>query len=121
MEVIRTPALRYKDGEPSEDYQARVHRDVMARPGHYFIGLNRRNDPLRFGSAFLRDEFDLEELKARYRDIAEEIDRVAEREAWYKNHFACNLFGYPCQFLPVCEHGVASNEVFERPKQEESQ
>ena len=45
--------------------------------------------------------------------IATEGNRVG-LNAWYKVHSSCNLYGFDCDYLRICETGCVSEELYER-------
>ena len=119
MEVARTPELRLSKTEEDnlEAYGRRIENDIMARPAHYFIGYD--SNKRTFGKRFYRNEFDLVNLRDRYKHIFREMHEAAALDGWYKNDRACKnlLPGISCGMLPICRYGKASETVFEiRPK-----
>ena len=118
MEIVRRPTQSpYKVGskhsknETPKEFYNRLHMDILSRPSHYFIGLNRRD--WTYGKKFYRDEFDLKELAERYEFILSEIKDCVKRGSFYKNNSACRMFGSVCEYQPICKIGAVSETVFE--------
>lgn len=121
MEVVRTPDLRQtgtkKDTESDEQYEERTFQDIISRPSHYFIGWN--SEKRTYGKKFHRNEFNLNEVKERYRFVSREIHEAAACGGWYKNDRVCNaiLPGIPCDMLGVCRYNTMSEGVYEIRKE----
>ena len=105
MEVARPPALRLKQGEIPSEYYSRIKMDIRLRPGYYFIGWNPVTRT--YGKRFYREEFAafIDSWQRRFAFIATEIRERAQRGAWYYNESACNMYGFDCEFLPICSSG----------------
>ena len=111
VEITRTPSLKTKEGEELEAYEQRVYGDIISRPGHYFLGWDRKTRT--YGTKFWRSEFDLDEIHSTYCHVLQEIRETVERGSWYPNYLACHVPA-PCPYLPIKRSGVVSDEVFER-------
>ena len=107
MEVVRAPSLRAKEDEEPEQFGARLYEDVMKRPGFYFIGYKNG----AYGKKFFRNEFNLENLALRYKNIAFEVMDAAARDAFYGNETACTT-PWECDMLEICKSGVVSDTLY---------
>lgn len=115
MEVVRTPDLKSTNkfrGESAEEHEERTFTDIISRPLFYFIGLDR--DTMTFGKKFYRREFDLEEIKYRYRAVNILIHDMQVYNSWYKNDSVCGsiLPGIACDMKPLCRYNVMSEEMY---------
>jgi len=101
VRLITVPSIRLGKKEPIEEYAKRISIDVGRRPRHYINDVN-----------YWRNEFDLDAHRDRITRITEEID--AER-LFYPTSYrtACFMPG-PCEFLPACESGAISEELYKR-------
>jgi len=108
MEVVRSPELRVGKNEDAGMFETRIYDDIMARPGRYFIGYDRKTNT--YGKKYYRNEFDLVGIKSRYLHIAREIHHCQMFDGWYKNDRACNnmLPGIPCPMLGICRYNIMS-------------
>ncbi len=80
------------------DYQDRLHRDILQRPGHYFID-----------KPFYSGEFDTARVMEELLIHADEIKwRVSKGHMayWPQTRSACFAYGYRCDFLSCCEARV---------------
>ena len=111
VEICRAPYLKLKSNESPEAYEERVYGDILSRPGHYFIGWDRKTRT--YGVRFWRSEFDLDEIFRTYVYVLDELKTTLKRGSWYGNFLACHVPA-PCQFLPVKKSGVVSSEIFKR-------
>lgn len=109
MEIIRTPSLRKREDEPAEAFGARIYADILARPGWYFIGYNKKTNS--YGRRFYRNEFRLDELSLRYQNIGYEIMDANERDAFYRSEPMCR-HPWECDMLDICKSGVMSEELY---------
>ena len=110
MEIVRSPALKKKEDESPEDFGARVYKDIMDRPGWYFIGFNKKTRT--YGRRFFRNEFKLDELRLRYQNIGYEIMDANERDAFYRNETMCR-HPWECDMFDLCKSGVMSEVLYE--------
>jgi len=109
----RTGKGRYS-GETPEDYSNRVYSDIISRPSYYFMGLNRMKKT--YGRKFFRSEFPLDEMRTEHAQVTHEIKWAMRNNAYYRNYLACHV-PTTCGFLPICETGVVSEEMFDmKPK-----
>lgn len=117
IQAVKTPSLRPNikklSSESPDKYLERCYDAIISRPSEYFPGYNRESKT--FGKKFYRAEFPLKQIEKDYSDINRDIRRAAAEEAFYQNWDACYCPG-PCDFLPVCKNGVASEELFDRKK-----
>ena len=114
MEITRTPALKMKDGEESDAYEARLFSDILTRPSFYFMGFNRKERT--YGVRFWRSEFDLREVYFTYVTVLRELQRTLEEGSWWKNPLSCHV-PTVCEFLPIKRSGVISPEIYnQKPK-----
>jgi hypothetical protein len=115
MEVVRTPDLKMskKEEDSPETYGNRIYHDAISRPAHYFIGYNPERNT--YGKRFYRNEFDLNDVRSRYKHIFREIYEAAALGGWYKNDRSCKniLPGIVCDMLGACRYGKLSDEVYE--------
>ena len=117
MMIVHSPQLKLlrankkrADDETDSEYEERIYLDAVSRPSHYFKGFNRKTGT--FGRRFYRSEFDLREIERRYIQIAIEIKRRTEENAWYKeDYFNCSSFNSSCEYMPVCESDDGSGRV----------
>lgn len=120
IEAVRVPSLKTGWGkyseEPYENYMMRIYRDIISRPSHYFLGFNREEKT--FGKKFHKSEFPLDEIARDYQLITKDIQRAIEENAFYQNFMSCHVPSQ-CDYLKICEIGVASELIYEqKPKQE---
>jgi hypothetical protein len=111
VEITRVPSLKIKDGEDAQAYEQRIYGDILARPGFYFRGWDRKTRT--FGTKFWRSEFDPEEIHSTFCYVTHEIRETVERGAWYPNNLACHVPA-PYPYLPIKRSGVVSEEIFEK-------
>jgi hypothetical protein len=114
MEIVRTPQLKStgkNKEESADDLQERIYQDAISRPSYYFIGYDSKTH--KYGKKYFRAEFNLEELKSRYKHIFREIFDARILDGWYKNDRACNsiLPGIPCDMVSICRHGNNFNNA----------
>jgi hypothetical protein len=101
VRLITVPSLKLGRKKSIQEYAERIKIDVTRRPGHYIRDVN-----------YWRNEFDLANHLDRIKRITEEID--AERLFYpTSNRTACFMPG-PCEFLPVCESGAISEELYKK-------
>jgi len=113
VRAIQVPQLRLAKNESLEDYQDRVYKDFLARPLHYI------ND-----TSFWRNEFNYDEIREKYKMIANEIQRFIElggMKYFYQSNGPNTCFGETtgtamsnCQYLPICESGVVSDQLYKK-------
>jgi len=111
MEITRVPYLKLKSNESPETYEERIYGDILSRPGHYFIGWDRKTRT--YGVRFWRSEFNLDEIFRTYVYLLQELKDTLKRESWYPNYLACHI-PTPCQYLSIKRSGVVSDEIFIR-------
>jgi hypothetical protein len=112
MVNTRVPDLKQRGVKTDEDpagYEERVYDDILRRPGHYFYHWD--NQKKRWGSPFYAREFDMADLKKRYKFIALEIKEAIQRDALYANPAACLNPG-PCNFIDICKTGGVSETIY---------
>lgn len=113
MEVVRLPGQKqtgnFEDESPV-DYKNRIKADIHKRPAYYFLGYDKNTK--RFGRKFYRTEFDLDEVRNRYKHIMAEIRHSIEHDSFYKNESSC-LLPYQCDYLAICESGGVSDLIYE--------
>lgn len=113
MEVARTPALKsvskYKEESP-QDHEDRTYSDIISRPSFYFIGYDK--DKKTYGKKFYRDEFNLDEIKERFRILEVLMADCAGFDGWYKNDRSCSSGPWPCDMKPICRYNTMSEEVY---------
>lgn len=115
MEIVRTPDLkstgRFKD-ESDGEFEERAFQDIISRPGYYFIGFDRSKHS--YGKKFYRTEFDLDEVKDRFRIVSVLIKDCAAFDGWYKNDRACSaiLPGIPCDLKSICRFNTMSETIY---------
>lgn len=121
VEIARTPMLKKSDNEDSETFGERVFLDVLKRPGFYFIGYNPK--ARTYGRKFFRNEFNLEALENRYKNIGYEIMDANERDAFYNNEKMC-MKPWQCDMLDICKTGNMSESLYrfkDRPSTDRSE
>jgi hypothetical protein len=111
VEITRVPYLKLKSNESPATYEERVYGDILSRPGHYFIGWDRKTRT--YGVRFWRSEFNLDEIFSTYVYVLQELKDTLKRESWYPNYLACHV-PTPCQYLSIKRSGVVSDEIFIR-------
>jgi len=107
--------IKLSKNEKIDIYRDRVYQDALARPRHYFKD-----------QSYFRNEFDLEQHKAKIRGIADDILRYIEKgqgdmNAFYQKNTPYTCFlqsgngpaGH-CEFLKACETGVISETLYKR-------
>ena len=116
IEAVRVPDIKtgkrkYAD-EDLDSYRNRVKGEILSKPSHYFVGFDR--DKGTYGKKFWRNEFDLESLEQVYQEVWNEIKQCLEANSeakWWQNRKACYCPA-PCEYLPICDTGVVSEEIF---------
>ncbi len=113
MRVIRVPDLRLAKNETLEDYQQRIYQDFLNRPMHYI-----------HDTSFWRSEFKYDEIREKYKMIADEIQRFIELggiKYFYQSNGPNTCFGETtgtnvsnCEYLPICESGVVSSQLYKK-------
>ena len=69
-----------------------------------------------YGRKFFRSEFPLDEMRTEHAQVTHEIKWAMRNNAYYRNYLACHV-PTTCGFLPICETGVVSEEMFDmKPK-----
>lgn len=115
MEVARAPQLKQtaknKDELPQE-FEERIYSDIISRPSFYFPHYDNRKN--RYGRRFYRNEFNIDEIRDRFKHVSREIHEACAYDGWYKNDRVCNsiLPGIVCDMLPVCRHNTMAENVF---------
>ena len=116
MEVVRTPDLRsvgkFKEESPS-DHEERTYQDIISRPSFYFLGYDKEKHT--YGKKFYRNEFNLDEIRDRFRMVSIMIRDCQGFDGWYKNDRACSniLPGIPCDMKGICRYNTMSEEMYE--------
>jgi hypothetical protein len=114
VRVARVPSLRTGKGKNADEtpdgYTQRIYSDIIKRPSHYFLGLNRIKRT--YGHRYYRNEFNLEEMEKEYIQVSKDIQRAAKEDAFYKNRNACHVPA-DCEYLPICDTGGVSDELYE--------
>ena len=115
MEIARTPDLKSTgqyEGESDETYSERVYQDCLKRPGHYLMHWDPKTHT--YGRKFYRNEFNLEEIKARYLHIFREYWEANQFNGWYKNDRVCNniLPGIECDMKQLCRYNNMSESLY---------
>ena len=113
VRAIQVPQLRLAKNESLEDYQDRVYQDFLNRPLHYI------ND-----TSFFRNEFNYDEIREKYKMIANEIQRFIElggMKYFYQSNSPQTCFGEGtgtmvsnCPYLQICESGVVSDQLYRK-------
>jgi hypothetical protein len=115
MEIARTPDLKITKREENDiaAFGERVYNDVMSRPAHYFIGYNK--DTSTYGKKFFRNEFDLTDVRDRYKIIFMNIHEALTCDRFIRNDRSCaNTFpGSKCDYLGICRFGTMSEDVYQ--------
>ena len=114
---IRVPQLKstgqYMD-ESEESYQDRLIKDILKRPGYYFPNYDKEKKT--WGVKYYRENFDIEELKLKYRMVSLDIIRDIKRNYFRQNERAC-LSPSQCQFYEACATGGFSELLYKIPKE----
>jgi len=113
VRAIQVPQLKLAKNESLENYRDRVHQDFLTRPLHYI------ND-----TSFWRNEFNYDEIREKYKMIANEIQRFIEMGGlrfFYQSNGPNTCFGDTtgtmmsnCQYLQICESGVVSDQLYRK-------
>jgi len=106
---METGAGKFSDEDPDE-YGERVYQDIISRPSHYFLKLNRKTGT--FGVKFWRSEFPLDEIRQMYQVVYRDMKRCEEEDAWYPNELSCHV-PTQCEYLPIKKTGVVSEEMYD--------
>jgi hypothetical protein len=118
-QVIRFPAQRFRSGrnsdESPQEFKNRVFRDCIERPGHYFLGFDRKKRV--YGIKFWRSEFPLREVQENYGQVFRDILRAAQEKAFYPNYLGCHAPSV-CSYLSICSTGCVSEEIYQKRKEE---
>ncbi len=116
--AIRVPQLRLnkKANETLTEYSARCTRVMIAEPGYYFPGYDKKKR--NFGVKFGRGEIDLDFTVKSYRMVADWIKLSIKKDTWIGNGTGC-LHPFECDYLPICENnGATSLDVYTTRKKE---
>ena len=121
IEAVKVPGLKAKketlktDGESPEAFGKRVCAHVISKPSEFFPGFNR--DTLKFGKKFYRSEFPLDQIHEDYKKMNKDILTAVRDDSFYQSKL-CYPYGdgYPCDYLPICQNKVISEELFEVKK-----
>lgn len=109
IKSTRLPGQKHKDEDP-EAFVDRIYSDIVARPGYYFIGFDRKRKD--FGRRYYRSEFQLEDIYNDYEEVIRDILRCENGESnYYQNKKSCYNPG-TCSYLPICSNRSVSNELF---------
>ena len=113
IEATQSPNLRLGKYEDVKDYEKRIYKDVMSRPSYYFTNYDVMKK--KFGVVFYRSEFDgfMNSIYERFMWITQEIRESMERNSWYTNDLACNLFNNDCEYFPICKNYSEINDIDE--------
>ena len=113
LRAIQVPQLRLAKNETHEDYRERVRQDFIARPLYYIHDTN-----------YWRSEFNYDELREKYRMIAQEIQKCIEmggQKYFYQSNGPSTCFGETtgmavsnCEYLSICESGVVSEQLYKK-------
>jgi hypothetical protein len=113
LRAIQVPDLRLGKNETHEIYKERVYQDFMSRPLHYINDTN-----------FWRSEFNKDELREKYKMIAQEILRFIElgrMKYFYQSNGPNTCFGETtgmavnnCEYLDICTSGVVSEQLYKK-------
>lgn len=122
VQAVKVPQLKQKRetlqvpaGEPPEAYGKRMYEAIISKPSEYFPGYNRETG--MFGKKFFRSEFPLEQQQKDFIKINKDIATAISDDSFYQSHM-CFSPG-PCDFLPICDHGAMSDEIFEHKNKPE--
>ena len=114
MEVTRAPGLQQGKSESAEELGRRIYNDATNRPGHYFIGYNKKTRT--FGKIYRRAEFGLDFLRRR---IIAQVNHIkfslahGDETIFDQNTRSCFMGSYACEFYDVCTGGVISEEEYQ--------
>jgi len=113
VRTIQVPELRLAKNETIEDYTQRVTNDFISRPLHYI-----------HNTSFWRSEFNYDEIRERYKMIANEILRYIEMggmKYFYQSNSPQTCFGERtgtavsnCEYLNICSSGVVSDQIYRK-------
>jgi len=113
VRVIQVPQLRLAKNESLEDYRDRVYKDFLDRPMHYVNN-----------TSFWRNEFNYDEIREKYKMIANEIQRYIELggiKYFYQSNGPNTCFAETtgtavsnCEYLQICESGVVSDQLYKK-------
>ncbi len=114
MMITRVPMLKTGKGkmsdESNEAYTDRLYKDIMKRPGYYFIGYKKRDRV--YGKRFWASEFNFDEIRKFYIAIRDEMQLCIHTDSWYKNDFSCGV-PTPCWFQAHKKSGVFSEKIYQ--------
>lgn len=112
MLVIRVPELEYDEKKETIDgYYARCVGDIIRRPAWYFQGYYNKDNT--WGVNFYRQEMNLESLIAKYRWIAQDIQRCAQANYWMQRRTEC-FNPTQCSYYKACEIGISDDRYKKR-------
>jgi len=113
VRAIQVPELKLAKNETIEDYTERVTKDFISRPLHYI-----------HDTSFWRSEFNYDEIREKYKMIANEILRYIEmggQKYFYQSNSPQTCFGEGtgvgisnCEYLTLCESGVVSDQIYRK-------
>lgn len=113
LRAIQVPQLRLGKNETHENYRERVHQDFLSRPLYYIKDYN-----------FWRSEFNYDELREKYKMIANEILGFIElggKKYFYQSNSPNTCFGETtgtgisnCEYLDICNSGVVSDQIYKK-------
>jgi hypothetical protein len=119
--AVRLPGLKTgkgkNSGEQPGDYESRIYRDILSRPGHYFLGYSKKTG--KFGKRFYRGEFDLDYLISFYMNTLKEMRYVIDNKLWTRNELSCHV-PTRCWFYPIKRSGVVSEQLYQYNKVEDA-
>jgi len=105
MKVARVPDLKIGSDESVIKFENRLFNDILSRASFYFPGLQRHTEPWTYGVRFYREEFDLEEIRQRYKWIVRDIRTKMNEGGWYREERKCEEYGSKCDYYPICTSG----------------
>lgn len=120
--ILSKPALRQRDGESEDEFEARKADMKMPARAKRRGPESDRDFQLRLAAWFAADDTrfhretlyftpdDLREMRAQLWELTQQwLDAARSRDGagWYKNTSHCFAWNRPCEFLPLCRSGGA--------------
>ena len=117
-EVVMMPQQReLKKGETPAELYERVYSEILSRPSKYFITSNKifSREKKRYGFKMYRNEFNLEAIADRYKQVVIEILSARWSNNFYRNFKSCNniLPGISCDMINICKTNAVSETMYQ--------
>ena len=106
-----------KKGETAEAMYDRIYSEILSRPSKYFITSDKvfSRERKRYGVKMYRNEFNLDAIADRYKQVVIELLSARWSNNFYRNFKSCNniLPGISCDMINICKTNAVSETMYQ--------